>query len=192
MTTSLQPDTMAATLADVMRRLQVLEATQRSGLNRMRFAWSNGATFAPTTFGTYENGVASGNKYSNDAGAVGQPGYPQLTLTTGKRILILMNALYFGIANSGLTWRTFQAFIGVGIDGGAPDAPGWTDPRMYRQIVNINASESCRAVTMAVVRGDITPGDHQFGMWAQWNNDVPTGATQPQLLEGSLAVLPID
>lgn len=187
MTELLKPEGRDQIFADLDRRLSILEVTARVGLNRVRFAHSTGSTHEPTVYDAYESGGTS-NTWRDDTGATG-PGYPEVTLVTGRKVLFIMNALIHNIGHGG-SFRCDGMYLGIGIDGSAP--PVWTDPRMYRQIYSQFSDHLRFPGAFAVVRTDLVPGEHQFGLWAWWIDDAPAGTTLPKLYEASLTVIPLD
>lgn len=183
----LMPESAANLLADIDRRLRILESAQRLGLNRLRMAHSYGAAVSPTVFGAYETGPA-GAQYLDDQGAIGS-GYPQLTMTTGSRALFIAVATINLLANNASA-RSRSMFFGIGADGANPG--DWTNPRMYRQLVNSNADEVRTQTTVVAARTDLTPGTHTFRIHAKWSDDVPAAGTLPYLFDAELLVIPID
>jgi hypothetical protein len=180
---------MAATIADMQRRLQILEATSRVGLNRVRFAWSTHAVNVAevSTIGAWETGPATAT-WTDDRGTTGT-GYPSLTLTTGTKVLIIGAARYFDMSEDLGTAASVS--FGVGIDGSTP----LTWPTLFPRMMTSggkgpNADNVFSRLNLAVGRSGITPGSHTFSVQAFWN--AGAGATQPDLSDIFLAIVPLD
>ena len=174
----LQPDQLASMFADMDRRLRVLESTQRVGLNQLRFCTSTGSA-APTTFGAGEYGTA-GNTWVDDTGATGT-GYPTISMRTPNKVLVLVGYRPINLATAA-TFRTFSVQVNVRIDATA----GYLN-RQISQYATTNMDAPY--VSAGVIA--VGAGVHSFTIGAAWDNTVPAAATQPQLTDAYLIVLPL-
>ena len=169
-------------MAELERRVRVLEAAPRVGLAGLRSVWQT-AGVSPTVFGAFEAGVA-GNTWTDDTGTSGA-GYPTITLVTGRRYMIFWSARPIGMAASA-AYRSASVQISVRIDG--VDAP--PQPRALRQFANGNAAPVDVALSTIVAR-EITPGQHTFTVVARWANDQPAALGLPTLTDTFLGILPL-
>lgn len=170
-------------LAEIERRLRVLETAPRVGLSGLRSVWQT-AGASPTTFGaTWETG-AVGNTWTDDTGQTGT-GYPTITLTLGARYMIFWSARPLGIA-AAAGYRSASVLLTVGIDG--VFNPTLPSPR--RQFANSNVLPVDLPIA-AIVARSITPGSHTFQIAAQWANDVPAAGGLPTLTDTFLGILPL-
>jgi hypothetical protein len=183
-----QPDTLARTIADLTRRVQILEATQRVGLSRVRFAWStHTGTPRITAADVWENGPA-GTTWEADDGTTGT-GYPEVTLQFGRKALFFARVQGLDYSNDA-AYKVGRLTFGVGIDG--------TDPTVWPTTQRMYSSQSRGPVTEGNVpnaliagRNDIAPGVHTIKWWARWVTQAG-GATMPYASDIFLAVIPID
>lgn len=182
MAEQLQPESLASVIADIDRRLRNIETTSRLGIAGLRAVWQT-AGASPTVFGSFETGTV-GNTWADDAGATGT-GYPTLTLTTGRRYMLLWSARPIGIATAA-TYKSASALVSVRIDG--VDNPPLPSPR--RQFANGNAAPVDAPLSAIVVR-QITPGTHTFQVSANWSNDQPAAPNLPTLTDTFLAIIPL-
>ena len=110
----LQPDSMTATIADLNRRLQILEATSRTGLSGVRTAWGTAAA-SPTVFGADELGPASATWTADDAST--GTGYPKITITNmPARAMLLWSARPTSVADAA-AYRSNGVIIYIAING---------------------------------------------------------------------------
>jgi hypothetical protein len=174
----LVPDSMAATIADMQRRLQVLEATPRVGLNRVRNAYAT-AWAVPSTFDAWEYGTA-GNTWIDDQSATGT-GYPQITMVTPTLVLVMMGGDFYDLGNAA-GFRSARALVSIDIDG----VPNWQPMDVYNANVD---RHSTPFHTSFVYR--LTPGTHTFKMTAWWFDKTPAAGTLPIMENASLIVLPM-
>lgn len=192
MAEQIQPDSRDDIISDLMKRVQILEATSRIGLNRIRFAWTTQAfdVARVSTLDAWESGPATA-AWQDDQGNTGT-GYPTLTLVTGRRALFLAMSRWYNVANeAGFIARTFA--WGVGQDGAAPVVAPATYPTMALGGSHGPSTEGTPKLAMVSGRADLTPGTHTFKMWGYWATGVGGGALlQPSQYEGFMCVLPID
>lgn len=179
---ALMPDSMAATLADLNRRLQILEATSRVGLNRVRLASGVGSA-APTSFGAtvWEYGSA-GNTWVDDLGATGA-GYPQITLNCHK-VLVAFGARPYGLGSAAGTFRSTSCNSGVHFDGGA-------NAILQGQAINQTAVYVVSPIFKAQVF-TVPAGSHTFTLGAQWDDTSPASPIQPLLSDPFIMAIPLD
>ncbi len=183
---ALQPDSRDAVIADLSRRLQVLEATQRVGLSRVRLAWQT-ATAATSTYDpTWDSGTV-GNTWADDQGATGT-GFPRVSLITGRKVLVFASGTALTIAND-VNYRTFAWRLGVGLDGNNPrnTRPFWSVYQTHGP-----TTEGNNAVQLVVAGVDLEPGEHEFKVRTKWTSTNPAAPNVPSLDDAFLAVIPID
>lgn len=182
---ALLPDSHGLHLADIDRRLRALETAQRVGLNRVRAAWSTVDDY-PSAFDAWDTGGALA-RWEDDQGATGT-GFPTLTVVTGSRVLVLLNAHVASYALVG-GFRSMQGNVGVGLDGVDPASiPGETWG--WRTGVYNANNEHDTPITLAVVK-TITPGEHTFDVQANWSDTAGAGV-KPLVSSVVLAVMPLD
>lgn len=174
----LMPDGMAATIADLNRRLQILETAQRVGLNQLRYVRSTAAA-SPTTYDAAEYGAA-GNTWLDDQGNTGT-GYPTINMTTPSRALLMIGYRPVDVGNAaGFKSHTVQVFVSI-------DSAGAYINRQYYQA---NIDRNYVPVFSAGVI-ELTPGDHTFQIGANWLLVNPAGGTAPLLSDAYMVVLPL-
>jgi hypothetical protein len=177
-------DSFAAFQADVQRRLQVLEATSRVGLNRVRYAWST-ANAEVTSFGVWNSGPAAAT-WADDRGNTGT-GNPSITVTHGKKMLYFAQGDALAIANDA-TFRTYRWYIGIGLPAGTPAVA----PTMWRTQTHGPTTEGNNPLTLVVGRADLVPGSYVYNLQTLWEDNVPAAANKPTLSQAFIAMLPID
>ncbi len=175
---ALQPDNRDSVIADLERRLRVLESAQRVGLNQLRFVRSTAAA-SPTTYGSAEYGVA-GNTWEDDQGNTGT-GYPTIQMATPSKALLMIGYRPVDVGNAaGFKSHTVQVFVSI-------DGAGAYVNRQYYQA---NIDRNYVPVFSAGVI-DLTPGDHTFQIGANWLLVNPGGGTAPLLSDAYMIVLPL-
>ena len=186
----LREDNMGATIADLDRRLRVMESTARVGLNRVRYAWSTHASGAApsSTMDAYEGGPA-GSTWADDEGATGT-GYPTVTLTLGSKALFLCQAIPRDIANDA-AYKAGAFRFGPAPDGLTPESWGSPYPIMYGGGTHGATSEGTPRYAFIVGRNDITPGEHTVKINMRWVTQFG-GAALPSAHDIFLAVVPIN
>lgn len=181
----LQPDTMAATLAEIDRRLNALEVASRVGLNRARYAWATGTPATTTVYDAWDYGPV-GATWEDDQGNTGT-GYPRVTVTHGRKCIFFVQGYAQNIANDA-TFKTYQWFLGA-YGAGIPD---FLYPQMYRLQTHGPTTEGNNTVTMLTARADMTPGTDLYAVMAQFVKTNPAAANEPKLAESFICVIPID
>jgi hypothetical protein len=177
---------MAATIADMQRRLQILEATSRVGLNRIRFAWQTATATTATFNPTWDSGTV-GNTWQDDQGTAGT-GFPTLTVVTGRKVLVIASGNALVLATDA-TFRSAGWRLGVGSDGANPQntRPFWSQAQTHGP-----TTEGNNAVQLLIGASDLVPGSHTFALRARWVDNNPAAVNWPALDDGFLAVIPID
>lgn len=182
----LVPDSQAAMIADIDRRLRALESAQRVGLNRVRMSW-NTSSATVGTFGAWYTGPA-GCAYIDDLGNTGT-GYPRVTLVTGEKALVLVQGYAVNIANDP-TFRTYAWYIGFGVDSATPPSS-----LADRYQTHGPTTEGNNYQTMVQPIVDLTPGEHTFYLTTKWEDANPAAVNLPTLSavnNAVLVVIPID
>jgi hypothetical protein len=177
----LVPDSMAATIADMQRRLQVLEATSRVGFNRTRNAYALYTGTVATTFGVYEYGPA-GSTYVDDTNTIAA-GYPQLTMRTGTLVKVDFAAQIEGLATAA-SFRSNHVRFGISLDGAEPDFPGTSTECFNAAALQVDTTQSYTCVYR------LAPGVHTFRFGCRWDDVNPAGSA-PRCSAASLVVSPI-
>lgn len=182
----LTPDSQTAAFSDLERRVRALESAQRVGLNRVRAAWSTFDDY-PTVWGVWDSVCGAARRWQDDQGTTGT-GHPVLTVTTGTRVLMLLNAY---VAQYGATggFRSAQGNVGVGLDGVDPasipgDTWGWRTA-----FYNLNDEHDGPAV-LATVK-TVTPGEHTFQVYTNWVDTAGAGV-KPLVSSIVLTIIPLD
>jgi hypothetical protein len=193
MAEALQPDTRDATIADLMRRVQILESTQRVGLSGVRNAWLT-ATAVATTLGSFETGPAAAT-WADDQGNTGT-GYPQFTIANmPARALIGWEARPANVHNDGATYKSQAVQLALAINGldDYTTLPGGALPKTTRQHVNTGtAAGPSRWPIMATAIRRFTAGQtYTFRMVANWDSTAPAAPTGPTLTDCQIWVLPL-
>lgn len=182
----LQPDAMAATIADLNRRLQILEATSRVGLSGVRTAWQT-ATAATTVLDAYESGPA-GAAWQDDQGNTGT-GYPVLTITNmPARAWLLWECRPANIGfTPAATYRSVQAQPVLAINGAAITSA----PSNRRGYSNFGDGQSRAPVMGSAIRTFTAGASYTFQMQVKWDDTVPANPTMPTLTDAQIIVLPL-
>ena len=187
---ALQPERLEKLLADMNRRLQILEATSRVGLNRVRFAWSTGDADV-TSFGAYQTGPAGASWQASD-GSTGV-GYPAVTLELNTKVLVFMQHTTQKVANDP-TFRCFSWSSGVRKTPPGTPTGSWPsgDPLMAVPMTHGPTSEGNPTTQLLVGRADLTPGTYTIQMSILFTDSNPAALNQPKIVEPFLMVIPID
>lgn len=178
----LAPDTFAANLADMDRRLRIMEATARTGLGGVRTAWATAAA-NPTSYGVLETGPVAAT-WEDDRGVTGT-GYPTLTMTMPARALIVWMARPIGLA-SAATYRSAAVTVRISF---TPTVA--TYPTIARAVANGNALPVDVAVVGGAIKTFTAGTSYTLTMAATWNNDFPAAANLPTLTDAQFFVLPL-
>lgn len=183
----LMPDQLVATIADFNRRLQILEATQRVGLNRVRYAWATNdpAGVQITTFNAWELGPVAGT-WEDDQGNTGT-GWPRVTVQTGRKALFITQGYAQVFANDP-TYRSYVWYLGVT----GSSMPSTEDPPMWRFQTHGPTTEGNNPLLIATGRNDLTPGETTYYVTTKFADNVPAAVNQPKLADPFIAVIPID
>lgn len=177
---ALLPDDLGATVADIVRRVTRLEASQRVGLSGARFSQQTAAV-SPTTFGAYEAGVA-GNTWLDDRGATGT-GYPFISIDNmPAKALVMWGARPTDLANSA-SFRSRNAYFGVRMVG--------VDAFVVRNVDQVNVAPHAVPVLGAQVFVGFPRVTYTFQLVALWENTIPAAVNQPKLTDGFLMVIPL-
>jgi hypothetical protein len=175
---------MAATIADMQRRLQILEATTRVGLNRAVFSWSTADAVAVSFSPSFDNG-GPGTTWAASDSSTGT-GYPRVTITHGKKVIIIVQASFQDVANDA-AFRSAACNLGSTLPGGMSALPS-----PVRRITFGPTTEGNKPGIMISARADYTPGTHTFTTSLLWDDTNPAALNQPKLISPFLAVIPID
>lgn len=182
MTEVLKPEDRGTIIADLNRRLQILEASARVGLSQMRWCQST-ASVAPSVYGTTEYGPAVGNTWIDDLGAAGT-GYPTITMVTSSKVLMFVGCLPTDVGNAA-GFRSRSVNVSVKIDA----AEGYLQRPYYQ--ANIDRMY-VPMMMMSVPLPALTAGvSHTFTIGANWHDTNPAAGTLPRLGESFIFVLPL-
>lgn len=174
--------------AEIERRLRTLETAPRVGLHRLRYAYATAAV-DPTVFGSWESGAA-GSTWRDDTGTNGA-GYSQVTVETNTKALVFFGCRIINVGfDSGTTWKTANAFVGVNQDGTVPSST--SAPTLQRAVYNPLAAAPYQNIAYTAIRTNLAPGVHVFTAQALWSIDAPGAPTAPRMTDTFLGVLPID
>ena len=175
-------DALTRSIADIERRLRVMEGTQRSGLGSIRTA--NGSVgVSYTSYGSW----------SNLGGAA-----PEIAMHTGSRVLILAQARVslIGTPTTPAPLKSQGIELGVGIDSVAPI--GFPLPVMRNQLMPIAISDASNVsvygwlpMSLLTSRSDLEPGEHTFKLLFHADEDNPGGTDHPLVTDTSLIVIPL-
>ena len=177
----LRDDTLGATIADLDRRLRVMEATPRVGLSQLR--WCQGtASAVPSVFGANEYGTV-GNTWLNDLGQVGT-GYPTLTMVTSAKVLMFVGCEPYNVGNAA-GFRSNLVDVSVKIDGNE----GYLLRRYYQ--ANIDRMYVPFMMMSVPLPALVAGVAHTFTIGANWANTNPAAGTLPQLVDPFIFVLPL-
>lgn len=110
---ALQPDSKDAVIAELVRRVTILEAASRVNVNwaRVKFAWAL-TTASPDVYDAYTFCTATSATYQDSDGNTGA-GLPKVLVQHNSRILVLAGLNMFQVA-SDVTFRTNSWNVGVG------------------------------------------------------------------------------
>ena len=180
------PDDLASIVNDLERRIRILELTARVGLNRIRFAWLTSAADT-AVFNAWDNGPA-GAAWADDATPANTgTGYPQVTLITGTKVLVMAQGNVTQLANDP-TFRSFQADLGISVDGATPN----NNPDWYRYQTHGPTTEGTNPLTVISGINTLTPGQHTFRFQSFFVDNVPAAANKPRMNNCTLIIIPID
>jgi hypothetical protein len=174
--------TLSRQIADLERRLRIMEGTQRSGLGSIQTA--NGTTGVSYT---------SYDSWSNLGGDA-----PEITMNTGSRVVILAQARVslIGTPTTAAPLKSQGITLGVGIDSTEPD--GFALPVMRNQVAPIAVDATGNVsvygslpTTLLTTRPDLEPGEHTFKLLFFAEEDNPSGTDHPLVSDTSLIVIPL-
>lgn len=187
----LTPESDATTLADIDRRLKALETTQRVGLSRMRSAWGDDVSYTLTATNTWLDGTAEGATWTDDQGNTGS-GFPEVTVTTGRRVLIVATARANKVSALA-TNKSNLMRIGVSIDGDTPASASTSGAAATYATLEVPGNDAVNGhVTLITQRVDLEPGEHTIALQAFANNYRPGASDYAEVLEVQLTVIPLD
>lgn len=175
-------DKLTRDMADMERRLRIMEGTQRSGLGSIRTA--NGTAGASlTSYGSWSN-------LGGDA--------PAITMNTGSRVVILAQARVslIGTPTTPAPLKSQAIVLGVGIDSVTPAE--FPLPVMRNQLGPIAISDAGNVsvygslpTSLLTSRSDLEPGEHTFKLLFYADEDNPSGTDDPLVTDTSLIVIPL-
>jgi hypothetical protein len=182
----LQPDQLAAALADFDRRLRNIETSTRVGLGGVRTSWS--ASIGTTaTYGAWETsgGGLATHRRDNQAGTFA--GYPFISMTTPSRVLAIISGTVADVGAS--PFRANQGTLGLSIDGAAIGGGTVTVPFLGGIEANNDATSGTGSIAAAVTL-PLTPGVHTFQIAMFWTATGGAGAA-PYITSANLVIIPI-
>lgn len=172
---------------DLERRLRIMEATQRSGLGSIEIEnGSAGFTMATSPL--------SQTSWQNGSGVC-----PEITMTTGSRVIILAQARAYNYGQDvvGADLRCESVHLGVGIDSTLPhEFP--SAPQMRNALQNVAYGSGADVAVYGIAnlilmttREDLAPGEHTFKLLFAATDDYPAGTMLPVISDTSLIVIPL-
>ena len=220
MSTINQPDTMSSIVRELDRRIRILETAQRvnapavtssltaaavttnlttaavSAVGTGRIISANGAVnIGAVTISAWENTGATGSTWADTAGNTGT-GYPQVTITTGRKALIIVSGIIGNCGGTAATYQATGADYGVGWNSLDPSSfsAGGGQPAPHQLITETLGSAGApgKNMSLAFARTDLTPGVNVFKLWSKWQSGGGAGAIQPSFLAPQLTIIPID
>lgn len=190
MSEQLQPDSIAAALADFDRRLRNLEVTARVGLNRLAWVQTTGTGGSGPSLGTaWHDGVSTGYTWTDHLGNTGS-GYGEVTVSTNSRVLLMFGGYLNAVASS-TNHKCSDGRIGISEDGGAPPVGSLGN---FGEVYFFETNDFSHTAFhwKATTRRALSPGNHTWRLHTKFPISWPAGTITPVIQESILIVIPID
>lgn len=161
--------------ADIRRRLDALERSERVGLSRIE----TGQLFDTVTFTTFDSWERTqGGKTLPSVGIE----------RCGTKVLITVSGLANNFGNHS-TLKAKAGLLGFGIDGTDPDQVWVVSKRLW----NLDVSGFFELpVSFTVLLNGLPPGDHTFELWGYAVLNNAGGTINPSFDDTSITAVPLD